>query len=164
MLRVSCRTLLLLPGSAWSVRSPLRGDESGDRRAGIGVENQADTPLCRLANGDPDVKEKIGIFYVCCGTVSLRSSGGFEDLNKGKAKALKKRKAGSSTIEGHSNSERKGGFEVFKRKLFRQGSSVGVVIPSKICEAKGWRVGKEVVIGLAKDKSVRVESVAVREK
>ena len=66
--------------------------------------------------------------------------------------------------DSEENGRKKGAFQVFKRKLFRQGSSVGVVIPSKICEVKGWRVGKEVVIGLARDKSVRVESVAVREK
>lgn len=53
---------------------------------------------------------------------------------------------------------------MFKRKLFRAGSSIAVVLPSRICEAKGWRCGTEVVVALARDKSVRVEGIVERQK
>ena len=54
--------------------------------------------------------------------------------------------------------------KVWKRKLFRAGSSIAIVIPAKLAEMKGWKRGMELVITVAKDRTVKLEGIVQREK
>lgn len=53
---------------------------------------------------------------------------------------------------------------MWKRKLFRAGSSIAIVIPAKLAEMKGWKRGMELVITVAKDRTVKLEGIVQREK
>lgn len=53
---------------------------------------------------------------------------------------------------------------MWKRKVFRAGSSVAIVIPAKLAEMKGWKRGTFLVITVAKDRSVKLEGLVQREK
>ena len=53
---------------------------------------------------------------------------------------------------------------MWKRKVFRAGSSIAVVIPAKLAEMKGWKRGTELVVSVGKDRSVKLEGIVQREK
>jgi len=53
---------------------------------------------------------------------------------------------------------------MWKRKVFRAGSSLAIVIPAKLAEMKGWHRGNSLVITVGKDRTVKLESVVQREK
>jgi len=53
---------------------------------------------------------------------------------------------------------------VWRRKVFRAGSSLAIVIPAKLVEMKGWKRGTELVISVGKDRTVKLEEMLRREK
>lgn len=53
---------------------------------------------------------------------------------------------------------------MWKRKVFRAGSSLAVVIPARLAEMKRWKRGDDLVITVGKDRSVKLEGVVKREK
>lgn len=53
---------------------------------------------------------------------------------------------------------------MWKRKVFRAGSSVAIVIPAKVAEMKGWKRGDHLVISVGTDRTVKLEGIVSREK